>query len=437
MKYLFFILMAATVAITTNGQPELKRKVRPGFTLQKLSNVPGAAVTSVESSSPAEKSGLVKGDIVLAINDGLITDDYAMQKLLQTVKAGDKIKLKIKRNSNFVSQAIIFEPLPAPLETFSQVTLESITLANDYGDWLRAFVTKPKNVRGKLPTILFVSWLSCSTIETTDLSDTWSLMLRDVVEKTGALVLRLEKPGVGDSEGMPCSECDLDREMNGYQVALRYLKSRSDVDTTNLIIFGGSIGGTLGPLVGKNHHVKAYVTSVSVYKTWLEHMIELERRRLFLSGKSHAETTDLMPGYIDFHSEYLVQGKTPEEVIKDKPEWRGLWYDDNAHQYGRPASFYHQVQQQNFFRNWQAVNVPVLIVAGEYDWIMSLEDGQLLQNMINSKHKGNATLLIGAGMNHHWSKFNTPLEAFNEENGTYTSETVASMIAWMKQVFAK
>jgi pimeloyl-ACP methyl ester carboxylesterase len=261
-------------------------------------------------------------------------------------------------------------------------------------------------------------------------------MLRDVAERSGALMLRIEKPGVGDSEGIACADCDLKRELNGYQAGLRYLKSRTDVDTTKLIIFGGSLGGTLGPFVGEGHSIKAYVSAVSVYKSWLEHMIEIERRRLTLSGKTAQVSAD-MQGLIELHTDYLTKQRTPAQILSDKPHLAPLWYDEPAHQYGRPASFYHQVQQLNFMEQWSKVTVPVLVVSGGLDWIMTLEDGRLLTDHLNARNPGQATWLVGESMDHHWAKYKSSADAFNEVNGSYDAETVNKMVEWIKGVISK
>ncbi|MCU0421115.1 MAG: alpha/beta hydrolase [Cyclobacteriaceae bacterium] len=294
-------------------------------------------------------------------------------------------------------------------------------------------MTKPKNATGRLPAILFVAWLSCATVELTDGNDSWTRMLRDVAEKTGAVVMRVEKPGVGDSEGIACADCDLEHELNGYRAALRMLKNRQDVDTTRIILFGASLGGSLAPMIGKGHSVKAYVSAVSVYKTWLEHMIDLERRRLVLSGKSQRETSVLMPEYIEFHTRYLLQALSPREVARAWPHLNDRWYDQPEHQYGRPARFYHQLQRQNFFQHWAEVTVPVLVIAGEYDWIMDLEDSQLLADELNSRRAGQVSRMVGKGMDHHWNSYTSASDAFVEKNGVYDSVTVAKMVDWMKQ----
>jgi len=54
--------------------------------------------------------------------------------------------------------------------------------------------------------------------------------------------------------------------------------------------------------------------------------------------------------------------------------------------------------------------------------------------MINEKTPGRATLNIANGMDHHWSVYKTPQEAFDEVNGRYAQETVSQLTEWIKKV---
>ncbi|MEQ9412615.1 MAG: PDZ domain-containing protein [Cyclobacteriaceae bacterium] len=439
MKYLlitFFILNGLFPGLNAQT-PILKRRAQLDFGFRKLPDTQGAGVSRISESSLAYKAGLRKNDVVLSINNQSISDGNALYKIIQTFRGGEVITLKILRAQQANPITISFTPQAAPYESYTSLDFEAVGLINHTGDALRAFITKPKGSKGKLPAILFVSWLSCSSVETPDREDSWTKMLREVAEKSGFLMMRVEKPGVGDSNGPACSDCDLFTELDSYKAAWRHLKQRPDVDTTNIIVFGASLGGTLASIVGKNEPVKAYVSAVSVYKTWLEHMIELERRRLLYSGKTQAEINSLMPDFIEFHTEYMIYKKTPQQIALEKPHLASLWYDDPAHQYGRPAQFYMQVHDYNFMNAWSATKAPVLVVAGEYDWIMSLEDSQLLTDMINQKTPGRATLQIAKGMDHHWSVYASPQEAFDEANGVYAQNTVTEMIRWMKDVVSK
>jgi len=437
MKHLLIVILTFNTLCAGLSAQSLKRSVQLDFGINKLPDASGAEISRISESSIAYKAGLRIHDRVVSINGNSLPDGNALFTIIQAFRAGELVTFKVLRKGVAGPITVSFVPKAAPFESYASLDLEAVELTNSSGDALRGFITKPKGAKGKLPAILFVSWLSCSSVETPDRDDSWTKMLRAVAEKSGFLMMRVEKPGVGDSNGPACTECDLLTELDSYRAAWRHLKQRPDVDTTKIIVFGASLGGTLASIVGRNEPVKAYVSAVSVYKTWLEHMIELERRRLHFSGKTQAEINGMMPGYIEFHTDYLIYKKTPQQVALEKPHLTSLWYDDPAHQYGRPAKFYMQIQDFNFMKTWSETKAPVLIVAGEYDWIMSLDDSQLLLDMINTKTPGRATLHIARGMDHHWSVYASPQEAFDEVNGGYAQNTVDEMIQWMKDMVSK
>ena len=433
-RHLVLLIFVFTLITIPGQSQELKRKANLGFGVRKISNSPGATVSRIDEQSAAYKAGLRKDDRVFTINGQPIEGESELYKYIWAIRSNDIVKLEVAHANEYKSNTIQFQAEAAPPETWGSLDAEMVQLVNSSGDKLRGYITKPKNAKGKIPAILFVSWLSCGTVEIGKSNDSWTRMLRDVAEKSGALFLRVEKPGVGDSEGPACMDCDLNTELDGYQAAFRFLKQRSDVDTTNIIVFGASLGGTLASIVGQDQPVKAYVTAVSVYKTWLEHMIEIERRRLQYAGHSQEEINKLMPLFIEFHTDYLLYKKTPKDIMEAKPHLASLWYDEPLHQYGRPAKFYQQAQDYNFMETWAKVTQPVYVVAGEYDWIMSLDDSKLMVNMLNQKKAGQATLYVAKGMDHHWSVYDTPQDAFDESNGKYAQETVSAMIDWIKNM---
>lgn len=57
----------------------------------------GAYVTEVESGSPAEKAGLKEGDIIVDVDDTVITSTQQMVSLLQAKEAGQTVAVKIYR----------------------------------------------------------------------------------------------------------------------------------------------------------------------------------------------------------------------------------------------------------------------------------------------------------------------------------------------------
>jgi pimeloyl-ACP methyl ester carboxylesterase len=247
------------------------------------------------------------------------------------------------------------------------------------GPRLSTIVTKPKNASGRLPAIFFVGWLSCDSVASASPNDGWPVFLEGLARDTGALTMRVDKAGVGRSEG-DCRATDYLSELDGYAVALRALLARDDVDPRAIIAVGGSMGGATAPLVIEK--TKTKVRGVAVFgtftKTWYEHMIELERRRLALDGATPAKINEQMRGFAELHSLILHRKLTPAQAVKERPALAGLWYDEPGHLYGRPLSFYQQAQDLNVVAAWHSIDAPVLAMWGETDWIMSREDHQMI-----------------------------------------------------------
>src|SRR5262249_44602603 len=152
------------------------------------------------------------------------------------------------------------------------------------------------------------------------------------------------KPGVGESQG-DCAKADFQSELEGFQAAFDSMSKYDFIDTDRVFVVGLSNGGGFSPLVARGHRVRGFVAAGSWGRTWYEHMLELERRRLMQETTlSPAQINDAMKEFTDFYNLYLIKGMTPGQVLAQHPEWKSLWYDSADGQYGRPAAFYQQLQ---------------------------------------------------------------------------------------------
>src|SRR5207237_10714050 len=107
-------------------------------------------------------------------------------------------------------------------------------------------------------------------------------------------------------------------------------------------LVGGSVGGALVPILAREFDVRGIIASGGFTRTWLEHMYDIERRRLTLSGTAPSEVNQGMRTFSPFAATHL---------------------------YGRAMRYYQQLQALDVEGAWAAVKVPTLIVWGEYDWI--------------------------------------------------------------------
>src|SRR5262249_40186671 len=115
-------------------------------------------------------------------------------------------------------------------ETYPGIAVEYGSVAASGGPRLRTIVTKPSGAAGRLPALLLAGWLSCASVEAAPgTPSTTAKMFQGLASRSGMLFYRLDKPGVGDSEGA-CGEADFQTELDGYRAGFRQLVARPDVD---------------------------------------------------------------------------------------------------------------------------------------------------------------------------------------------------------------
>lgn len=389
-----------------------------------------ASVSKVMPNGIAEKAGLLITDQVTNINGEPIINAITLGSLLASVKGEMPMYLDIIRNGqaqkiSLVPKSKIQEKHPHSITEYSY-----ITLAN--GQKVRTILTKPKGKKGKLPAIMLVQWLSCSTTEVVNApADGSEMMVRHFSRHPDLAFMRVEKLGVGDSDG-DCATLDLHTEMAINRAALNALKTRNDVDKNNIYLLGISLGTGLSAVLGENENIKGYLVNGGCTVTWFEHMMELERRRLGFIGEPAGEINKKMSQYATLYQKYYIEKKTPQEVIDQYPHLKDIWYEDPQHQYGRPAAFYHQVQETNFEAAWQKVKVPVTVIYGEYDWIMSLADHQKIVDLVNKNKANLAKLYVVPKADHNLAVFDTPQKAFDGENAKLPAGLIAILNNWWK-----
>src|SRR3974390_1846857 len=89
-----------------------------------------------------------------------------------------------------------------PEEVVEGVDIRYGEVRTEKGYRVRTYTSRPRGATGRLPLAVFIPWLSCDAVENPrNLKDGWSFMLRVVMRDAGMQVVRIEKPGVGDSEG--------------------------------------------------------------------------------------------------------------------------------------------------------------------------------------------------------------------------------------------
>src|SRR5438876_3816902 len=230
----------------------------------------------------------------------------------------------------------------APRESYPNADVIYDSVTSPDGKRLRTIITKPRNAKVKLPVIFVAGWLSCDSVEAPmGTKDATGLVFQGLARLPQFSLFRVDKQGVGDSEGV-CAETDFDSELGGYRAAFHALKKYEFIDSNRVFILGISNGGGFAPLIpesqAEQQQMRGYISVGGWAKTWFEHMLEIERRRFTLMGKTPGEVTEKMKQAATLYHEWLIKGRSVVDILKETPELAELWPDgkDHAHLYGRP-----------------------------------------------------------------------------------------------------
>lgn len=327
---------------------------------------------------------------------------------------------------------------PSSAEPLARVETTIGEIVVGQGLRLRIFATRPEGSSRRLPAVYFVQWLSCDSVEIGQVEDGWTGMLRSLVQDSGMVVLRLEKAGVGDSEGGPCHELDYDTELAHHRQALLSLLEHPWVDRERVFVFGASMGSNLAPLLASGQALRGVAVWGGGARTWLERQLGFERRALELGGATGAQIDDRMRRLSRIYAAVLLERRRPEEIEVQDPglaaDWKLATGSTGASQFGRPIAFHQQAQAQHWAAAWESVDAPVLALFGEYDWFDEPAAVELIGTVVNRRHPGRAQVRILAGIDHHFTRYRSPAEAFAGSGGTPDAAAVMQvLLPWLRQ----
>lgn len=170
-------------------------------------------VTAIRPGGPADRGGLRVGDVITAAGDTSIPDLAAFLARVKAGPAGVAIEFHIRRGDATLSLPITLEEAPKEADTiYGSIEVD--------GTLRRTLLTLPHDAPGRAPAVLLIGGIGCYSIDNaTDAHDEYMHFAHDLAA-AGIAVMRLEKSGVGDSEGPPCMTVDFNSEMHSDAVAL-------------------------------------------------------------------------------------------------------------------------------------------------------------------------------------------------------------------------
>lgn len=425
-------LLAASSLPLQAAEEELARRASWDARFERPDGI-GIRIRELADGSGLAAAGLAVGDTIISIDGQSVAGDGVWSDMTDALVAGRDYSILFKRGGDAHTRIARFTPQARERYDGIEVTYDQIT--SDYGIRQRVIITRPEGTTGPQPAIFVVGGLSCSSTEYTEgRRSNFIRSLRGLAQNSGMVMMRVEKPGLGDSEG-DCSKTDFKTELNGYEVALLKLKSLPYVDPDRIVIYGSSMGSALAPYFANKFGLNGVIADGTWYRTWFEHMLEIERRIKQMQGMDERQINHLInKAYIPLYYGMLIEKKSYGDVIAEQPLLAEHNYHGAEHMYGRPMAFYHQMQDFDIAGNWASLKVPVRIRWGTNDWIMSEYDNDIILEVLRAKGHPDAELYKFPGMDHWDTIHDNPADSFNGKPGVWDDRISSQITDWAKEL---
>jgi len=134
---------------------------------------------------------------------------------------------------------------------------EEVTFTND-GNTFAGTLTFPKT-EGKHPAVVLITGSGAQTRDETIVGFKIFKVIADHLTKNGIAVLRYDDRGVGGSKGKTVSESTTEDFSGDVIAAVQYLKTRDDINHSQIGLMGHSEGGIVAPLAASKSSDIAFI----------------------------------------------------------------------------------------------------------------------------------------------------------------------------------
>lgn len=150
-----------------------------------------------------------------------------------------------------VAAAPVVKPLPTASPQFTSTNVHFAST----GAVLAGTLTVPDGARGKLPAFVFLHGSGPGTRNGALEANPTFLFLSNALSNGGAVVLRYDKRGIGESTGARTEDW---RALGAdARAAVAFLQAQPHVDPKHIYLVGHSEGGLIAPLVAARDHAVA------------------------------------------------------------------------------------------------------------------------------------------------------------------------------------
>jgi pimeloyl-ACP methyl ester carboxylesterase len=407
----------------------LQRRGALGVRFEWFADGPGARVTAVTPNSSAHHGGVLVGDVLLAADQRTFTSEAVFRSWAASLRYGDDVTLWVERGERAL------RPIPVKVHIYERARevaegvknhYESVALPDD--TLLRVIVTSPSEREPDAHVVLLPGYRRDSW----DWPSAPEYPLRRWIEdvaRAGFSVVRVERRGLGDSEGDGAGQGFVEERDDIITAASNALKFA----TRPRVIYGYSLGGLHAPFVADALSARAVAVWGSGVDTWTEYLDALLRRRMLMQRASEAQIERAVRAQQALYATVHVRGETVAQAVArfaSLAEHRamfGIDVENNAID-GRPARFWREVYQCPTAAALEGLNRPLLALWGECDWLTTRDEHQRIASI-----SPGATMITVPRTDHGYARHDSPLASLTSPPGPYSPDAARAFVAWARE----
>jgi alpha-beta hydrolase superfamily lysophospholipase len=415
-----------SVRAKNHGMDSLRRRAYLGLELVLAPEAGRDAglmrVEHVDDAGPAARAGVQLGDRIVSVADAPLTTLDEARRVVAALPYAQPAPLELLRDG--LPMRLTCQPEALALESLPSGRIELDEVA-----WrqhrLRALWSWP----ARQPPYPLIWLLPGATWLSDEHPTTPAHPMRKLVAQltaAGFATLRVERSGLGDSEGPACTELDLQAELEGFRAAFARIDDNPLLIPERIYVFGRSLGGMLAPLVVAGRAVRGLGIWGSSSGRWSEVMLRTSTRQWALSGVTPERLAAKRAALQALHALVYSEGLSPEQAYARRPELQRVLPQAYAgrHVYGRVASYFQQLQALDLEQAFRTLEMPLLALHGSCDWLSERDDLARIAEL-RGRH---GTLIELPGIDHHMHLRDSLEQAFATPWGGEWSPSVGAAL---------
>lgn len=374
---------------------------RRGYVGLQIGTLPneggGLLVKSIAPGSSAANAGVLPGDVLTHLDHNPTVDVFEVRHLLRSLRQGDPLLLDVLRGGRPLRFATTVAAFPLEQHAGARVELGEVIAGSHL---LRSIAVIPDSA-GPHPCVYLLPGAHWASEEYPLKPEHPVPALVGALARAGFATVRVERSGLGDSRGPPCTRVDFETELAGFRAGLRSTLEREWIDRANVFAFGHSLGAMVAPLIASSGELAGVACYAASAIPISEGLIGAIRRHAVAMSPTDPGFPARAEGIVELIRLVVCGERESGAVLSERPDLDAIAPDhfDGDQAYGRVVRFYHQLERAEIAAAWRALDVPALFVHGERDIICTADDSRSLAALVGD----GATVVELPGVDHQMS----------------------------------